>query len=80
VNQVGSWRWPCGFFITIIWVFNVVWVLIPNFVVLVVSNFVFILGNEGGGPHHMQGHHTQSLWIDLRKLVVSTLNIHQIFN
>ena len=26
--------------------------LIPNYVVL-------DLGNEGGGPHHIQGHHTQ---------------------
>ena len=25
--------------------------LVPNYVVLV-------LGNVGGGPHHMQGHHT----------------------
>jgi hypothetical protein len=29
-----------------------------------------VLGNEGGGPHHMQGCHTQGLWIGLRKLVV----------
>ena len=27
---------------------------VPNYVVLV-------LGNEGGGPHHMQGHHTRGL-------------------
>ena len=26
---------------------------------LVLGNLVFILGNEGGGPHHMQGRHTQ---------------------
>ena len=36
--------------------------LIPNYVVLV-------LGNEGVGPHHMQGHHTRGLGIGLRKLV-----------
>jgi hypothetical protein len=47
--------------------------LVPNYVVLV-------MGNEGGSPHHMQGRHTHSLWIGLRKLVVLTLNIHQIFN
>ena len=52
--------------------------LVPNYVVL--GTLVFILGNEGGGPHHMQGGHTQSLWIGLWKLVVLTLNIHQIFN
>ena len=47
--------------------------LLPNYVVLV-------LGNEGGGPHHMQGCCTPGLWIGLRKLVVLTLKIHQIFN
>ena len=47
--------------------------LLPNFSVMV-------LGNEGGGPHHMQGCYTRGLWIGLRKLVVLTLNIHQIFN
>ena len=36
-------------------------VLVPNYVVLV-------LGNEGGGHHQMQGHHTRDLWIHLRKL------------
>jgi hypothetical protein len=45
----------------------------PNYVVLVISN-------EGWVPHHMQGHHTWDLWIGLRKLVVLTLNIHQIFS
>ena len=34
--------------------------LLPNYVVLV-------LGNEGGGPHHMQGCHAQGLRIGLRK-------------
>jgi hypothetical protein len=47
--------------------------LVPNYVVLV-------LGNEGGGPHHIQGRHTRGLYIGLRKLVVLTLNIHQISN
>ena len=45
--------------------------LAPNCVVLV-------LGYEGMGPHHVQGHHTWDLGIGLRKLVV--LNIHQILN
>ena len=45
----------------------------PNCVVL-------FLGNEGGGSCHMRGCHTQGLEIDLRKLVVLTLNFHQIFN
>ena len=44
--------------------------LVPDYVVLV-------LGTEGGGPQHMQGHHTRDLGIGLRKLVVLTLNIHQ---
>jgi hypothetical protein len=39
-----------------------------------------VLGNESGGPHHMQGRHTWGLWIGLRKLVVLTLNMCQIFN
>ena len=48
--------------------------LVPNYV-------VSFLGNEGGGPHHMQGRHTRGLEIGLRKLVVFlTLNIHHIFN
>ena len=47
--------------------------LVPSYVVLV-------LGNEGGGPHHMQDCHTQVLWIGFKKLVVLTLNFHQIFN
>ena len=33
-----------------------------------------------GDPHHMQGRHTHGMGIGLRKLVVLTLNIHQIFN
>ena len=47
--------------------------LVPNYDVLV-------LGNEGGGPHHIQGHHTWDLYIDLSKLVVLTSNIYQISN
>ena len=35
--------------------------------------------HESGGGPHMQGRHTRSLWTGLRKLVVLTLNIHQIF-
>ena len=46
---------------------------VPNYVVL-------ILGNEDGVPHHIQGRHTRDLCIDLRKLVVLTLNTHQISN
>jgi hypothetical protein len=42
--------------------------LVPNYVVL-------DLGNEGGGLHHIQGRHTQGLYIGLRKLVVLTLKI-----
>ena len=41
---------------------------------------MLVLGNEGRGPHHMQGRHTWGIGIGLRKLVVLTLNIHQIFN
>ena len=29
--------------------------LVPNYDVLVLGNLVFILGNEGGGPHQIQG-------------------------
>ena len=47
---------------------------------LVLNYIVLVLGNEGGGPHHMRGFHTRGLWIGLRKLVILTLNIHQIFN
>ena len=36
--------------------------LVPNYVVLV-------LGNEGGGPHHMQSCHTPGLCIGLRKTI-----------
>ena len=46
---------------------------VPNYVMLVV-------GNERGSPHHMQDCQTRGLWIDLRKLVVWTLNNHQIFS
>ena len=46
---------------------------------LVLNHVVLVLGNKGGGPHHMQGHHTWDLGIGLRKLVVLTLNIHRIF-
>ena len=35
--------------------------IVPNYGCLV-------LGNEGGGPHHMQGRHTRGLWIGIRKL------------
>jgi hypothetical protein len=38
------------------------------------------LAKKGGGPHHMQGRHTQGLWIGLRKLVALILSILQIFN
>ena len=41
---------------------------------------MLVLGNEGGGLHDMQACHTQGLRIGLRKIVVLTLNIHQIFN
>ena len=47
--------------------------LVPTYVLLV-------LGNEGGGAHHMQGRHTHGRGIYIRKLVVLTLNIHQIFH
>ena len=43
--------------------------LVPNYVVLV-------LGNEGGGPHHMQGSHTQMPMDWLKKLGLLILNIH----
>jgi hypothetical protein len=70
-NRVESWRWPCDF----AYHYYCTWALglLPNCVVLV-------LGNEDGGPHLMQGCYTRDLWIGLRKLVVLTLNIHQIFN
>ena len=38
------------------------------------------LGNEGGGPHHIRGHHTWGLGVGLKKLVVLSLKIHQVFN
>jgi hypothetical protein len=47
---------------------------------LVRNHVVLILGNKGGGPHHVQGHHTWDLEIDLKLLVVLTLNIHKIFH
>jgi hypothetical protein len=72
-KQVGSWRWPCASAYHYYLGFGCSLGLVPNYVVLV-------LGNESGGPHHMQGRQTQSLWIGLRKLMVLTLNIHQIFN
>jgi hypothetical protein len=50
-NQVGSWRWPCGFAYHYYLGFDICSLgLVPNYVVLV-------QGNEGGGPHHMQGCH-----------------------
>jgi hypothetical protein len=30
---------------------------------------MLVLGNKSGGPHHMQGYHTEGLGINLRKLV-----------
>ena len=45
----------------------------PNYVVLV-------LGNEGGGPHHMQACHIRGLGIGVWKLVVLTSNIRKMFN
>jgi hypothetical protein len=45
---------------------------------LLLNYVVLVLDNGGGGPHHMQGCYTWDLWIGLRKLVVLTLNIHQI--
>ena len=68
-NRVGSWRWSCGFAFITTWALG----LVPNYVVLV-------LGNEGGGSHHMQGCHAWGLWVSLRKLVVLILNIHKIFS
>ena len=41
---------------------------------------VLVLGNDSGGPHHIQNRHTRGLYIALRKLVVLTLNIHQVSN
>ena len=39
---------------------------------------MLVLGKEGRDPHHIQGRHTHDLYIALKKLVVLTLNIHQI--
>ena len=72
-NWVGSWRWPCGFCALLLVGLWSSLGLVPNYVVL-------ILGNEGGGPHHIQGHHTWDLRNNIRKLVVLTCNIHHIFN
>ena len=44
------------------------------------SSLMLNLDNEGAGPHHMQGHHTWGPWISLKKLVILTLNIHEVFN
>ena len=43
---------------------------------------MLVVGNEGGGPHHIQGHHTQGLYIGFKiaTVVVLALNIHQISN
>ena len=46
---------------------------------LILNYVVLVLGNEDAGPHHMQGHHTRCLRIDLRKLVVSNIQIGAIF-
>ena len=43
-----------------------------NFDLAWVKSVVLVLGNEVGGPHHMQGHHTWGPWTSLRKLVVLT--------
>ena len=66
-NRVGSWRWPCGFAHSLPLLLEL-WVYV-----------VLVLDNEGGGPHHMQDCYTRGLCIGLRKLVVLTLNTHQIF-
>ena len=39
---------------------------------------MLVLGNEDGGPHHMQGRHTLGLVIRQKNLVFLTLNFHQI--
>ena len=41
--------------------------LVPNYVMLVI-------GNESGGPHHMEGYHAKGLGITLRKLMVFFLD------
>jgi hypothetical protein len=53
---------------------------VPNYVVLIINNLVLVLGNESGGPCHMQGRHTQDLGIGVKKLVVLTSSTHQMFN
>jgi hypothetical protein len=47
---------------------------------LILNYVVWVLGNKGGGPDHMQGCHALDMYIGSRKLVVLTLNVHQIFN
>ena len=42
-------------------------------------NLVLVLRSERGRLHFMQGCHTQGLGIGLRKLMVLTLSIHQIY-
>jgi hypothetical protein len=39
--------------------------LAANYVVFVLDDHMVVLGNEGGDPHHTQGHHTQDLGIGL---------------
>ena len=50
----------------------VVWLCIPLLLELWIY-VVLVLGNEGAGPHHMQGCYTRDLRIGLRKLLVLTL-------
>ena len=66
-KRVGSWRWPCGFNLHIPLLLEL-WVYV-----------VLVLGNEDGCPHHMQDCYTHDPCIGLRKLMVLTLNTHQIF-
>lgn len=48
--------------IVTIWAFDVSLGLVPNYI-------VSVLGNECGGPQHVQGHHTWDLGIKSRKIV-----------
>ena len=48
---------------------------------LVPNNHVLVIGkSSSSSPHHMQDRHTHGLGINARKLVVVTLDIHQILN
>ena len=33
---------------------------------------VLVASNEGGGPHHLQGHHTRGIGIGVRRLPILT--------